>query len=94
MWGWHMWLGSRNCNACRLRVRPITDAGLRRITGLSQLRSLRLEGSLITDAGLGYIARLSRLRELWLIDDRTTDGAVEKLKNLLPDCEITHYSHR
>ncbi|HJT36072.1 MAG TPA: hypothetical protein VJ783_28880 [Pirellulales bacterium] len=54
----------------------VTDAGLRYIGELTELRDFRLARSEITDAGLAHLASLKRLEHLRLIFDKTSDQRI------------------
>ena len=60
----------------------ITDAGLARLAGLTQLRELLLDNAQITDAGLAHLAGLTRLELLWLDTPETTDAGLAHLAGL------------
>ena len=59
----------------------VTDAGLKHLKGLSNLRHLGL-GSQVTDAGLKHLKGLTKLRELYLSGTQVTDAGLEHLKGL------------
>jgi len=74
----------------------ITDAGLERLNGLTDLRTLLLRQTKVTDAGLKNIKGLTNLRFLELTGTWTTDAGLECLKGLtnlrhleLPSTKIT-----
>ncbi len=68
----------------------ITDAGLVHLQGLTSLQELYLSGTKITDVGLVYLQGLTSLQELILRNTQITDAGVAKLKEALPNCEISH----
>jgi hypothetical protein len=65
--------------------RPITDAGVRHLGGLTALEELDLQGSQISDQGVSALKNLKQLHDLYLSggrEDRTdtlTDAAVDSL---------------
>ena len=67
----------------------ITDAGLVHLEGLTSLRTLHLYNTQITDAGLVHLQGLTSLQDLNLSDTKITDAGVAKLKEALPNCEIS-----
>ena len=71
----------------------VTDVGLQHLEGLSQLQSLDLNDTQITDAGLEHLKGLTQLR--WIVlgscDKGLTYKGVEKLKQALPHCYISHF---
>ena len=67
----------------------ISDAGLVHLKGLSSLQWLGLENTQITGAGLVHPEALSNLSTLNLDDTQITDAGVAKLKEALPNCEIS-----
>ncbi len=69
----------------------ITDAGLVHLEGLTSLQELNLDNThQITDAGLVHLEGLTSLRMLFLHNTQITDAGVAKLKEALPECDITH----
>ena len=62
--------------------KPIADAGLRRLRGLSDVEKIWLNGTKITDAGLENLRELSTLKELALFDTDITDAGLEQLHGL------------
>jgi hypothetical protein len=66
----------------------VTDAGLKELKDLQQLRSLSLGDTQVTDAGLKELKGLKRLFLLYLANTRVTDAGVADLKKALPDCKI------
>jgi hypothetical protein len=74
----------------------VTDAGMRQLESLKNLRRLDLRGASITDRGLHYLSGLGELRELSLSRTSVSDaglGYLEKLTNLewlaLSDTAVT-----
>lgn len=65
----------------------ITDTGLQRLQGLSNLEVLNLYGNQVTDAGLTHLQPLNKLRELNLSLLAITDKG---LKHLLPLTKLDH----
>ncbi len=67
----------------RARLRPrITDAGLRELTALKQLRWLDLTDTQITDAGLAVLKELTNLEELSLANTSISTQGVKELLGL------------
>ncbi|MCA9067447.1 MAG: DUF642 domain-containing protein, partial [Planctomycetaceae bacterium] len=60
----------------------ITNAGLRHLAGLKNLRVLRLPDRGITDEGLVHLKDLTNLTELWLDFLPVTDAGLPHLKDL------------
>ena len=67
----------------------ITDAGLVHLSGLTNLQRLRLSNTEITDAGLVHLSGLTSLQRLALSETQVTDAGVAKLKEALPNWEIS-----
>jgi hypothetical protein len=65
-----------------LRATQVTDAGLKHLAGLKQLRTLLLFGPEVTDAGLKHLAGLKQLRELDLSGTKVTDAGLKHLARL------------
>lgn len=63
-------------------VGAVTDAGMKHVKGLSQLRELLLQGVPITDAGVAHVEDMSELRTLDLAATRITDHGLEHFKGL------------
>ncbi|MEM7233390.1 MAG: glycosyltransferase, partial [Planctomycetota bacterium] len=59
----------------------VTDSGLRNLSRLKRLFSLRLEGTQVTDRGLAPIARLPHLQNLHLDRTAVTDDGIAALTN-------------
>ena len=77
-------------------TKKVTDAGLKGVAKLKQLKGLYLEGTEITDAGLKEVAKLKQLNFLALNLTQITDTGlkeVAKLKQLrfvnLEDTKVT-----
>ena len=68
----------------------ITDEGLLKIAGLTQLNELWLYGTKVTDAGLVHLHELTNLRFLSLAFTKVSDSGVEELQKALPNCHIDH----
>jgi hypothetical protein len=60
----------------------VTDAGLKHIKRLTQLRELYLDKTKVTDAGLVNIRELTELQLLYLGDTKITDLGLANLKGL------------
>ncbi len=60
----------------------VTDAGLKALAGLHELRLLDLEGTRVTDAGLKELAQLKSLRGLDLANTAVTDAGLRDLAAL------------
>jgi len=69
----------------------LTDAGLRHLSGLTNLRALNLESTAITDAGLAELNRLTALEHLSLMGTGVTDAGTGQLAALtnLKQLELT-----
>jgi hypothetical protein len=59
--------------------KPLTDAGLRHLRGLSNVQKIWLNGTKITDAGLEHLTGLSTLKELGLFQTDVTDAGLDHL---------------
>lgn len=67
----------------------VSDAGLNHLEKLQELLFLNLAGTSITDAGLAHLHGMKRLEQLHLTNTKVTKAGVEKLRALLPRCEIS-----
>jgi hypothetical protein len=68
--------------AVDLSSTPVTDAGLKELAVLKQLRTLSLRGTPVTDAGLKELAGLHRLDELDLTNSQVTGAGLKELAGL------------
>ena len=60
----------------------ITDAGLKSLTGMTNLQRLRHENTAITDAGIDSLLTLTKLEYLNLYGTKITDAGLAKLEKL------------
>ncbi|MGO8753298.1 MAG: leucine-rich repeat domain-containing protein [Thermoguttaceae bacterium] len=60
----------------------VGDAGLKPLTGLTELRFLFLQNTKVTDAGLEHLKGLTRLVTLYVGETKVTDAGLEHLKGL------------
>jgi len=71
-----------------LSFTEITNAVLKEVAKLQQLKRLYFNGAKITDAGLKDVAKLQQLTELYLHRTKITDAVVHELQKTLPRCKI------
>jgi Leucine Rich repeat len=70
-------------NLSLLRM-PVTDTGLARLEGLTNLQSLMLRGrNLVTDAGVIHLKKMTSLKELNLEDAKVADAGLLHLEGLI-----------
>jgi internalin A len=74
----------------RIYRSPITDEGLASLAANHRIEELGLPETLITDAGLAYLKSMSTVRWLDLYNTAVTKGAVNSLRAVNPDLEITY----
>ena len=60
----------------------MSDAGLKHLKGLTQLRLLDLDGTQVSDAGLEHLKGLTQLRDLGLDGTRVSDAGLKHLRGL------------
>jgi hypothetical protein len=65
-----------------------TDAELKHLKGLDQLRWLYLKNTQVTNAGLEYLKGLGKLQWLYLKNTQVTDSGIKNLQKALPNCDI------
>ena len=65
-----------------LGTTAVTDAGLRQLSTMTELRSLRLDQTAVTDKGLAQLAPLRRLNSLNLHTTAVTDAGLNRLASL------------
>jgi hypothetical protein len=75
----------------QLRATHITDAGLKHLSNLTNLKDLDLYGtSGISDAGIDHIAVLAALEKLDVTGTQVTPIGRARLEQALPVCRIVH----
>ena len=60
----------------------VTDAGLKHLRGLTQLRTLSSANTQVTDAGLEHLRGLTQLQWLFLVNTQVTDAGLKHLRGL------------
>ncbi len=73
-----------NLSRCQLK-----NSDLVSVSRISQLDDLALDGNEISDAGIKALATLKSLKKLSILDCKVSVDGVERLKKLLPNCEIS-----
>lgn len=71
-----------------LSFTKVSDAGLKPVTTLRELRHLSLIDCRVTDNGIEGLARLSGVREIFLSKTDVSEKAVEQLRRTLTKCRI------
>ncbi len=62
--------------------KPLTDASLKHVEHLTELKELILDGNNITDRGMSHLSRLANLEMLSLRETRITDDGLQALRGL------------
>jgi hypothetical protein len=70
------------------RSDEITDAGLVHLKGLTELRTLSIEGTGVTDQGLQHLVGLRKLTDLYVGGARITDVGAKALQRAIPGLRI------
>ncbi len=87
--------GLRNLTELRLEGnvdgKEFTDAGLKTLKGLSQLKNLTLYGEGFTDAGLKALDHFPQLKKLVLYDTAITSAALAELEKRRPGLEVENH---
>jgi hypothetical protein len=68
----------------------VTDAGLKEIAALKELRKLGLAGTKVSDKGFHELAKMTQLESLYLNYTNVTKAGAAEIKKALPKCEISH----
>ncbi len=66
----------------------ITDAGLASLEKMCRLEDLDLSGTEISDGAIGCLQRFPHLRSLAILRVKMTDSGIDRLKRLLPGCNV------
>jgi Leucine-rich repeat (LRR) protein len=77
--GWGALRNLKGLTGMSLSKGGVTDAGMKEVGKLTQLKNLNLDGNPITDAGLAEISGLRLLDNLSLADTKITEKAVPTL---------------
>lgn len=65
------------------------DAGnLASLADLASLKQLRLSSCKFEDADVDTLGRMTQLEKMWLLDTDLTKDGYERLRSLLPDCQV------
>ena len=72
----------------KLSKSRVTDAELKHLAGLQQLKALDLIGTKVTDAGLKHLVGLKQLQVLILDGTKVTAKGKADLKKALPNLKI------
>ena len=67
----------------------ITDAGLKHLRGMADLRFLDLSQTQVTDAGLKHLIGLKKLEGLGVHDTKVTEEGIQELKQALPRLQLS-----
>jgi hypothetical protein len=70
------------CKSERGTPANITDVGIERLSGLTNLQVLRLDNADVTDAGLAHLRKLTKLRDLDLFGTEISDAGLVHLQGL------------
>jgi hypothetical protein len=82
--------GLNNLEWLVLNNLPITDGGLRQISGVPHLHNLYLSGTLVTDNCISHFATLGKLEYLNIERTKITAAGIKKLHEILPNAEIKY----
>ncbi len=80
--------GEENLLRIRLTGTSFDDAGMVRLSGLTNVQQLALNGTRVTDAGLESIAKLKKLKTIYVAGTRVGEAEVAKLRDALPAVAI------
>lgn len=81
-------LAFRYLKSLDLSWHPIDDEGVHQLCQLDSLQSLGLGYTKVTDDAARYLNRLRQLKTLGLQHTKVSKGAVDRLGDSLPNCEI------
>lgn len=62
--------------------KPVTDAGVKHLVGLTMLQTLDLQGANLSDEAVDSLAMLTKLQSLWLQNTHITDRGMKRLSEL------------
>jgi hypothetical protein len=80
---------SKNIAEVKFSGKPVTDAGLANLRGLTQLQELDLDSTEVTGVGLEHLWGLTQLEYLYLSDTKVTATGIAELQKALPNVQIT-----
>jgi hypothetical protein len=80
----------RNLQMLNLMRTKVTDAGMKHLARLPKLTYLCLLETDVTDVGLADLAGMAGLTNLELHGSQVTRDGVRRLRQALPNCEITY----
>lgn len=81
-----------NCRTLEILILENTaasDDGVAALSRLPNLKALRVAGGGITDAALAHFAEMTQLQRLGTSGTSITLDGVERLRELLPNCEVS-----
>ena len=79
--------------ALDLRDTAVTEAGMRHVAKLRELKWLWLDDAQCSDDGLKPLSQITTLQSVCLNPDVPSLEAMSELTNALPDCEFTDSRH-
>ena len=85
------------CTVClNLENASVTDAGIRQLPSLPELRCIDLDNTNITDVSMGELSKMPNLEELWIESTRISDAGIQLLQQIatlrfisIVDCDIS-----
>jgi hypothetical protein len=69
----------------------VTDAGLRHLAQMRELRDLYLNGCSVTDDSLDHLKQLTNLRTLVVTGTRISAAGAQRLRAALPKCTVQDF---
>ena len=72
-----------------LHNNPVTDAGMKTVGRLKELRRLSLVSTKVTDEGIQLLATCGKLEMVDLYDTKVTREGTAALRKALPNCVMT-----
>ncbi|HQU45692.1 MAG TPA: hypothetical protein PK867_22955 [Pirellulales bacterium] len=68
----------------------VGDDGVEKLSALTRIEELYLDGTEITDDGLRHLHGLTNLKHLDVTNTQVTAAGIAELQAALPNCQVIH----